>query len=107
MAAPAAGAWCSWEGKVLRLEIRVQPRASRNEAAGIHGGRLRLRLTSPAVENRANSHLAAWIAEEFHVAPGRVLLIRGAHSRNKTVRIDAPGRLPAWFRELHAAATAP
>jgi len=107
MPAPSGGAWFRWEGTTLRLEVRVQPRASRDEATGIHGGRLRLRLTAPAVENRANTHLLAWLADEFHTAPSRVRLVRGAHGRNKSVHIDAPGRVPDWFRQLTAADATP
>ena len=104
MAAHAAGAWFRWEGNALCLEVRVQPRASRDEAVGLHGGRLRLRLTAPPVDHRANAHLAAWLADEFGVAASRVRLLRGEHGRNKSVRIDAPGRLPDWFRGLCAGA---
>lgn len=106
MAERARGPWFRWEGQALRLELRIQPRASHDETTGVHAGRLRLRLTSPPLEDRANTHLSAWLAREFNVATSRVRLLRGARSRNKTVSIEAPGRLPDWFREQAAAAAA-
>jgi uncharacterized protein (TIGR00251 family) len=86
--------WHRWDGTDLLLEVRVQPRASR-DAFVLEDGRLRVRTTAPPVEGAANEHLCRWLAREFGVAPSRVHLVRGAASREKSFRITAPVRVPA------------
>ena len=58
------------------------------------GNRLKLRLTAPPVEGKANAQLIRFLAATFGVTKSRVHLESGASSRNKRVRIQAPERLP-------------
>ncbi len=84
-----------WEGDSLFLAIRVQPRASRDEIVGPHGDSLKVRITAPPVDGRANAHLIKYLAKAFGVPRARVTLLAGESGRDKRLRIDAPGRLPA------------
>lgn len=84
----------SWRGTVLWLELQVQPGASRDEIVGAHGDRLKVRITAPPVDGRANQHLIQWLADVFDVPRARVTLVRGATGRAKTVCIESPARLP-------------
>jgi len=83
-----------WEGENLVLRIEVQPRASRNELAGFHGDRLKVRLTSPPVDGRANAALLAFLAGLFGVPKNHVTLLTGETGRAKRVRVESPRRLP-------------
>jgi hypothetical protein len=94
-AARTAGVAVRWDGADLVLHIQVQPRASRNELAGIHGDRLKVRLTAPPVDGRANAALIAFLAELFGVSRSCVTLLAGETGRAKRVRIKRPARLPA------------
>ncbi len=67
--------------------VRVQPRASRDEVSGLSGGILRVRLTAPAVENRANEALVRFLAEALDVPRARVEIVTGDRGRNKIVRV--------------------
>lgn len=87
--------WFRWDGGDLILRVRVQPRAAKNELAGLHGDRLKIRLTSPPVDGKANAAVIAFVAALCDVAPSRVMLTAGAAGREKTLRVHAPGRLPA------------
>jgi len=87
-------AWCRWDGEDLVLALRVQPRASRDELAGPHGERFRVRLTAPPVDGKANAHLLRFLADCFDVPAADVRLERGENSRDKQVRIRRPGRIP-------------
>jgi len=72
--------------------VRVQPRAKRNAITGIHGDALKIALTSPPVEGRANDALIAFLAEVLRVSRGSITIAAGQSSRNKVVRavgIDA------------------
>ncbi|RME35124.1 MAG: YggU family protein [Gammaproteobacteria bacterium] len=92
--------WWRWEGEDLVLLLSIQPRARRDEVTGLHDGRLRLRITAPPVEGKANRHLLGWLADAFGVPRSRVELESGESGRRKRARIHAPGRLPEWFGRL-------
>ena len=75
-------------GGVLLL-IHLQPRSSRSELAGIHGDRLKIRLTAPPVDSKANEALCDFLAERLGVSKSAVRMVKGEKSRNKTVLIEA------------------
>jgi uncharacterized protein (TIGR00251 family) len=72
------------------LEVRVQPRARRNEVVEQVGAVLRVRVTATPVDGEANRAVIALLAEAFGVAPSRVVLVRGGTSRDKLFRIEPP-----------------
>jgi uncharacterized protein (TIGR00251 family) len=84
-------------GEVV-LDLHVQPGAKRTEVAGMHGDRLKIRLAAPPVDGAANDELLRFLAEAFGVPRRQVILVSGAASRRKRVRIEAPARRPdrAW-----------
>jgi uncharacterized protein (TIGR00251 family) len=83
-----------WEGDTLVLELRVQPRASRDELLDSEGGRLKVRVTSPPSDGQANAHLVRFLAALFRVPKRDVTILAGESSRNKRVAIRAPRVLP-------------
>lgn len=75
-------------GDAVRLAVRVQPRASRDEIVGWQeGGVLRVRVTAPPVEGEANAAVRALLARALGVAPGAVSVVRGARGRDKLVAV--------------------
>ncbi len=98
MAVPVRRAGTDWV-----LELRVQPRASRTEFAGVHGDRLRLRLNAPPVDGKANAALVEFIAVQFGVPRARVILEQGDASRDKRVRVCGSAALPASLQALATA----
>lgn len=91
MAAP----WYQWDGEDLLLAVHVQPRASADSLEGTHGERLKIRLTAPPVDGKANSHLIRFLARQFGVPRRQVQLLSGESSRAKRIRIQRPRQLPA------------
>lgn len=89
--------WWHREGERLVLELRAQPRAGRTEVAGVHGGRLKVRIAAAPVEGAANRELIGFLAKEFRVGRSRVELLGGAAGRDKRVAVEAPRRLPDWL----------
>jgi uncharacterized protein (TIGR00251 family) len=71
----------------VSFAVRVQPRASENEVAGVLAGALKIRLQAPAVENRANEALCAFLAELLKRPKSAVRLLSGERSRHKRVEI--------------------
>ncbi len=84
---------------VLVFNIHVQPRASRDEVSGIHGGRIKIRMTAPPVDGKANDHLTQFLASEFKVSKRQVVLISGETGRDKRFRIQDPLVIPQWLSD--------
>jgi len=85
----------SWQGTRLILQIVVQPRASRDELVELNEQGLKVRITAPPVDGKANKHLIRFLAKTFKVAPSRVELLSGEKGRHKRLAIESPQTLPA------------
>ncbi len=72
-----------------RIEIRVQPRASRNTISGMRAGILRIRVTAPPVDGQANAAAIALLAQALDVPKSAITLVRGASSREKTLAVES------------------
>ncbi len=79
--------WAHREGAGWLLELHVQPGAKTTAAVGEHGGRLKLKIAAPPVDNKANTHLLIWLAAQLGVPKSAVRLVRGETSRQKTVAV--------------------
>ena len=71
----------------VSFHIRVVPRASRCEPAGIRDGAWKLRITAPPVEGKANQACIELLAELLGVKRAQVKIIAGHASRTKTVAV--------------------
>jgi hypothetical protein len=69
------------------LAVRVQPGASRDEIVGWQGAALRVRVSAPPRDGRANAAVARLLATALGVAPSTVELVRGAGGRDKVYRL--------------------
>jgi uncharacterized protein len=69
------------------FSIRVQPRASRDEVAGIIEGAIKLRIQAPAVEKRANEAVCEYLATLLKTPKSAVRIVGGERSRVKRVEI--------------------
>ena len=65
--------------------MKVQPRASRNEAGGLVGNELKVRGTAPPVDDAANEAVVRLLAEILDCPRGAVQIVRGHASRHKVV----------------------
>ncbi len=93
-----------WRDGDLYLEVRVQPRASRDQISGYADGRYKIRICAPPVDNAANAYLLKFLAHEFGIAKSRLEVIRGHSSRNKRIIIHQPNKLPDWLQREHTTA---
>jgi len=71
----------------VSFAVRVQPRASRDEIAGVMEGALKIRLCAPAVENRANEALIEYLAGVLKTSKSAVRIRSGEQSRTKRVEV--------------------
>jgi len=78
------------------IRVRVQPRASRDELAGWRDDTLRVRVTAPPLDGRANAALRALIADAAGVPTSAVGIVGGERGRDKLVSVA--GLTPAALR---------
>ena len=79
--------WARRDGAGWLLELHVQPGAKSTSVVGEHGGRLKLKISAPPVDNKANAHLLGWLAARLGLPKSAVRLVRGESSRQKTVAV--------------------
>ena len=74
------------EGAVVH--VFVQPRAAKNAAVGVHGRALKLKVTAPAVDDRANRATLDLLADLLEVSRAGLSLVGGRASRNKRIAVS-------------------
>ena len=74
---------------MAQLNIRVQPRASRNEIGELsEDGVLRVRVTAPPTDGKANEAVVKLLAKHIGIAPSALTITRGGTSRNKVIEVE-------------------
>ena len=86
------------------LTVRVTPRARRTEVAEIlEDGTIRIRVTAPPVEGKANAALIQFLAEALGIRRNRIDIVAGEKGLDKIVSItelsaaEVQRRLQAWI----------
>jgi len=69
------------------LNIYVQPKSSKNEISGIHNNALKIRITAPPSDNKANQMCLKFLAKQLNLPKSNLELISGKTSRNKQIFI--------------------
>jgi len=80
--------WLSTTADGVRIQIRVQPRASRTEIVGLQGDALKIRLASPPVDGAANRELVAFLAKRLRRPKSSVRIERGQNGRRKSIHVN-------------------
>jgi uncharacterized protein len=75
-------------GDVVRFSVRLQPRASRNEIAGLQGAALKVRVTAPPVDGLANEALIELLSRALNTSRRNVCIVSGHTSRTKLIEIS-------------------
>ena len=86
------------ENGSVKFNVRVQPRASRDEIGGEWQDALKVRLTAPPVDDRANDALRRLLAARLKVPLSAVRIASGERSRTK--RVEIYGVAAAEIRKL-------
>ncbi|TKB50169.1 DUF167 family protein YggU [Ferrimonas aestuarii] len=84
----------------LLLNLYIQPKASRDQIVGTHGDELKITITAPPVDGKANAHLTKFLAKQFKVAKGQVSILKGELGRHKQIHIEAPRQVPDVIERL-------
>ncbi len=70
------------------LPLHVQPRARRNETAGLYNGALKLKISAPPVDDAANRSVVEYFASLLDLPRSRLSIVSGMKSRDKVLRIE-------------------
>lgn len=71
----------------VRLRIRLTPRGRADRLDGVSDGALKVSVTAPPVENRANDALLKLLSREWRLPQRDLSIVAGTKSRDKTVLI--------------------
>ena len=74
--------------KGVSFAVKVHPRARKNQITGVVGDALKLALTAPPVEGRANQAVIEFFADFFDIPRSSVTIASGETSRNKVIRLS-------------------
>ena len=74
--------------KEFILKVYLQPKCSKNEIVGPYRDGIKVKVTAPPVEGKANEALIRFLAKKFGISPSCIEIIKGLHSREKTLRIS-------------------
>jgi len=86
-----------WQDGDLILNIKVQPRASKDGFAEIIGNAIKLRITAAPVDGKANQHLITLLAKIFKVTRDQVEILNGKSGRDKRIKVIQPKQLPEYI----------
>ena len=81
--------------EAVLLHVRVQPKARANTVKGWHGAALRVSVTAPPEDGKANRAVIELLAETFDIAAASIILVSGAASRDKWFRLPQGVKIPA------------
>jgi uncharacterized protein (TIGR00251 family) len=80
----------------ITFQVRVTPRARQNTVAGRVGDAVKVYVTAPPEDGRANDAVIETVADWLGVKRRQVEILTGASNRNKIVRVEGfAGKLPA------------
>ena len=71
----------------VTFAVKVVPRASKNQVAGVEGDAIKIRLNAPPVEGKANDALIEFLADALDLRRAQIEIISGNTSRHKVVRV--------------------
>jgi uncharacterized protein len=86
---PELPVWLQNQGTHCILTLHIQPGAKKTDIAGEHGDALKIRLSAPPVEGKANAALISFLAKVLRLPKVAVRLKSGDTSRHKRIEIDA------------------
>ncbi|MBL4828341.1 MAG: YggU family protein [Aliivibrio sp.] len=84
----------------LILRLYIQPKSSRDQIVGLHGDELKIAITAPPIDGKANGHLTKYLAKQFKVAKSKIVIEKGELGRHKQVRVHKPEQIPEIIYNL-------
>ena len=74
-------------GNDIIVKVKIVPCSSKNKIVGVYNDALKITVTTPPVEGKANKKCIAYLAKYFDVAKSKIEIISGKNSKNKLIKI--------------------
>ena len=74
-------------GNDILVKVRIVPGSSKNKIVGVYNNALKIAITSPPVDGKANKKCIAYLAKYFDIAKSKSEIISGQTSKNKLIKI--------------------
>ena len=74
-------------GNDIIIKVKIVPGSSKNKIIGVFNDSLKITITAPPVEGKANKKCIAYLAKYFNVAKSKIEIISGQTSKNKLIKI--------------------
>ncbi len=74
-------------GNDIIVKVKIVPCSSKNKIVGVYNDALKITVTTPPVEGKANKKCIAYLAKCFDVAKSKIEIISGKNSKNKLIKI--------------------
>ncbi len=86
--------------KQIVFKVYLQPRSSRNEIVGPYRDGIKVKITAPPVEGKANEALIRFLSQCLKIPASKIEILKGQHAREKTLRIPGNEDLPTLLSAL-------
>ena len=74
-------------GNDIIVKAKIVPGSSKNKIVGVYNDTIKIAVTAPPVEGKANKKCIAYLAKYFDVAKSKIEIISGQTSKNKLIKI--------------------
>jgi len=74
--------------KKIFLKVYINPKAKKNEIVGIFNGYLKIKISSPPVEGKANKTLLQFLSKLFNIPKSKIKIAKGEKSKEKIIEIE-------------------
>jgi uncharacterized protein (TIGR00251 family) len=74
-------------GNDIVIKVKIIPGSSKNKIVGVYNDALKITITAPPVEGKANKKCITYLAKYFDVTKSKVEIISGKSSKNKFIKI--------------------
>ena len=74
-------------GNDIVIKVKIVPGSSKDKIIGVYNDALKIAITAPPVEGKANKKCIAYLAKYFEVAKSKIEIISGQTSKNKLIKI--------------------
>ena len=74
-------------GNDIIIKVKIVPGSSKNKIIGAYNDALKITITAPPVEGKANKKCITYLAKYFDVAKSKIEIISGKNSKNKLIKI--------------------
>ena len=82
--------WLKQTPNGITLNLHCQPGAKLTKVVGLHDGCLKISLQAPAIENKVNELLLAWLSKQLKIPQKQIQFISGQNSRIKRLEVWGP-----------------